>query len=136
MAGRKIKSGVVGGSSLITIFAVLCLIAFTMLSLSTAKSDHDLMEKSVNAVENYYKADEQAEEILAQIRAGNNPENVSRNKNQYSYSVPIDDAQELSVSVTVKEDGSYHIDSWQKKYTGEWKSDSSIMVWGDTQIDE
>lgn len=136
MAGRKIKPGVVGGSSLITIFATLCLIAFTMLSLSTAKSDHDLMEKSVNAIENYYKADEQAEEILAQIRAGNDLENVSRNKNQYSYSVPIDDTQELSVSVTVKEDGSYRIDSWQKKYTGEWKNDSLIKVWGDTQIDE
>lgn len=136
MAGRKIKSGVVGGSSLITILAVLCLIAFTMLSLSTAKSDYDLMEKSVNAIENYYKADEQAEEILAQIRAGHCPENISPKGNKYSYSVPMDDTQELAVVVTVDKDGSYHIDSWQKKYTGEWKSDSSIKIWGDTQIDE
>lgn len=41
---------------------------FALLSLSTAKANYNLSEKSVKAVSNYYAADTKAEEIYSQIR--------------------------------------------------------------------
>ena len=57
----------VGGSSILTIFAVLCFVVFALLSLSTAKANSNLTSKSIDAVTNYYKADTEAEEILAKV---------------------------------------------------------------------
>ncbi len=67
---RKMSFTSVGGSSILTIFAVLCFIVFALLSLSTAKADRTLADKTVQATENYYKADLKAEEILAELRGG------------------------------------------------------------------
>jgi len=71
MKKRKLSFTSVGGSSILTIFAVLCFLVFALLSLSTAKANYNLSEKSVKAVSNYYAADTKAEEIYSQIRAGN-----------------------------------------------------------------
>ena len=73
MKKRKLSFTSVGGSSILTIFAVLCFLVFALLSLSTAKANYNLSEKSVKAVSNYYTADTKAEEIYSQIRAGNMP---------------------------------------------------------------
>lgn len=56
-----------GGSTLILIFGVLCLITFSVLALVSARSDYHLMEKTVNAVLDYYQADGKGEEFLAQV---------------------------------------------------------------------
>ena len=69
MKKRKLSFTSVGGSSILTIFAVLCFLVFALLSLSTAKANYNLAEKSVKAVSNYYAADTKAEEIYSQIRA-------------------------------------------------------------------
>ena len=74
MKKRKLSFTSVGGSSILTIFAVLCFLVFALLSLSTAKANYNLAEKSVKAVSNYYAADTKAEEIYSQIRAGNMPD--------------------------------------------------------------
>lgn len=129
MKKRKISFTSVGGSSIITIFAVLCFIIFALLSLSTSKADSTLAKKSVDAVEKYYKADVKAEEILAQLRQGTIPEGVFSEGNIYTYQCPIDDKQQISVEVEIEED-SYVIRKWKKEYTGEWKADETIKVWG------
>ncbi len=67
---RKMSFTSVGGSSILTIFAVLCFIVFALLSLSTAKADRILADKTVQAAESYYEADLKAEEILAELRGG------------------------------------------------------------------
>ena len=54
---------VVGGSSLLVIFAVLCLTVFTLLALSTVRADNRLSDASVKAVSDYYAADMEAEII-------------------------------------------------------------------------
>ena len=59
----------VGGISLLVVFAVLCLTVFALLSLSTVRADARLSEASAQAVADYYAADCQAQEILAQLRA-------------------------------------------------------------------
>ena len=128
MKKRKMSFTSVGGSSILTIFAVLCFIIFALLSLSTAKADYTLAEKSVNAVSNYYQADVQAEEILAQIRQGHVPEGVVKKGNRYRYACPVDKNQQLTVEVVFKDD-SYRILKWRKEYTGEWKPEEKIEVW-------
>lgn len=134
MKKRKMSFTTVGGSSILTIFAVLCFIVFALLSLSTAKADSMLANKSTDAVVNYYKADIRAEEILAKLREGQLPEGVSRmgNGGTYCYSCPIDENQELQVVVDVWAD-KYLVQKWQKKYTGEWQTDTSMNVWGGTE---
>jgi len=132
---RKISFTSVGGSSILTIFAVLCLIVFALLSLSTAKANDTLAEKSMTAITNFYKADLQAEEILAQIRSGECPEGVTKKGSIYSYACSIDNNQELQVKVVVEED-SYKILEWKKEYVGEWKLNDSLDVWDGTEITE
>ncbi len=47
----------VGGSSLLIIFAVLCLTVLAMLSLSTARNNDQLSRASADSVAAYYAAD-------------------------------------------------------------------------------
>lgn len=129
MKRRKLSVPSVGGSSIITIFAVLCFIVFALLSLSTSKADSTLAQKSVDSVRKYYQADTRAEEILSQIRQGEMPEDVFSEGVFYSYQCPIDDKQQISVEVVVDGD-SYKIRKWKKEYIGEWKADNTIKVWG------
>lgn len=129
---KKMSFTTVGGSSILTIFAVLCFIVFALLSLSTAKADSILANKSLDAVTKYYEADTKAEEILAEIRAGGCPEGVTRDGFRYSYSCPVDEYQELQVVVEVR-GYFYHIEKWQKKYSDEWEADTSMNVWGGTE---
>jgi len=119
----------VGGSSLLTVFGILCLTVFALLSLSTVLSDKRLSDSSIAAVENYYAADVRAEEILAQIRQGDVPEEVSVEGRTYSYTCPISETQDLSVVVRAEEDGSYTILSWEAVSTLVWESDSGLDVW-------
>ena len=62
----------VGGSSLLVIFAVLCLTVFALLSLSTVQADGRLSEAAVASVAAYYEADCRAEEILARLHISKN----------------------------------------------------------------
>ena len=77
MREGKNPAPVVGGSSLLVIFAVLCLTVFAMLSLTQAQADRRLAQNSWSAVTGYYQADCQAQEILSQLRAGERPDGVT-----------------------------------------------------------
>lgn len=57
----------IGLSSLLVIFLVLCLTTFSLLSLSSAKSDYSLSEKLANHRGDYYQASANAEEVVAQL---------------------------------------------------------------------
>ena len=135
MKKRKMSFTTVGGSSILTIFAVLCFIVFALLSLSTAKANHTLSRKSVDAIGAYYRADTAAEEILAKLRGGERPAGVTKEGNIYSYTCDIDENQKLQVEVEIKK-GIYRINKWEKKYVGEWKADDSMKVWGGMEITE
>lgn len=128
MRKRKMSFTSVGGSSILTIFAVLCFIIFALLSLSTAKADHVLAKKSVDAVSAYYQADMHAEEILAQIRRGEVPQGVEQKGDHYTYVCPVDDNQQLSIEVECQGDR-YRIIKWRKEYIGDWEPDDTIDVW-------
>ena len=119
---------VVGGSSLLVIFAVLCLTIFALLALSGVQATQRLADAAVQAVSDYYQADCQAEQILAQLRQGERPQGVQEQNGIYTYSCPISDTQALEVAVEL--DGiSYQILRWQAVSTAEWQPDDDLAVW-------
>ena len=128
MNKKSLRFPPIGGSSLLVIFAVLCLTVFALLSLSTAQAGARLSDASADAVSAYYQADCRAEEILARLRSGEVPENVTVEDGVYSYTCPISDTQALEVSVRLEEDH-YSILRWQAVSTMEWVPDDSMQVW-------
>ena len=119
----------VGGISLLVAFAVLCLTVFALLSLTTVQADGRLADASAQAVEDYYAADCQAQEILAQLRAGGHPEGVTVENGVTKYSCPISDTQTLEVEVRLGSSGSYAILRWQAAPAGEWEADFGLDLW-------
>ena len=61
MDEKRFSAPAVGGSSLLVIFAVLCLTVFALLGLSTVQADGRLSGASAEAVSAYYAADCRAE---------------------------------------------------------------------------
>lgn len=109
-----------GGISLLTVFAVLALTVFALLSLSTVRADERLSLASAQAVRDYYTADNGAQEILAQLRAGEVPLDVTIDGGIYSYAVPISENQELQVELRV-EGTTYTVLKWQAVSLGDWE---------------
>lgn len=124
----KIGFSTVGGSSILTIFSVLCLVVFALLTLSTAKADSKLSNKSLKSAENYYKADKNAEIILARLRQGEKVDGVQKKGDTYTYKCKIDDNQNLHVSVTIK-GNNYIVNQWKKVYDGKWEDNKSLELW-------
>jgi len=124
----------VGGSSLLVIFAVLCLTVFALLSLSTVQADGRLTAVSVNAAKDYYEADTRAEELLAEIRSGNLPEGVEQKGDIYKYSCPVSKTQVLQVTVRADENG-YEVLQWQTVSSVGWEADDNLHVWDGQTIE-
>ena len=119
----------VGVSSLLTIFAVLCLTVFAMLALSTVQAGGRLGDASAEAVTDYYAADCRAEEMLARLRSGEVPEGVYREADgTYSYACPVSDSQTLAVRAAVN-GTDYSILRWQVISTADWQADERLPVW-------
>lgn len=118
----------VGGSSLLVIFAVLCLTTFSLLALSSAQANGRLADAATKAVTDYYQADRQAEILLAQLRQGEIPPGVTREGPRYTYSCPISDTQTLAVEVQL-EGSDYTILRWQAISTASWQPEDHLSVW-------
>lgn len=131
--GERFSVPATGGISLLTVFAVLCLTVFALLSLSTVRADGRLAQASAQAVEDYYAADRQAQAVLAKLRGGVTPAGISEvdvtvNERVYSYVCPISEALELQVEVRL-EGAEYTILRWQAAPIGEWEFDDSLELW-------
>lgn len=118
----------VGISSLLVIFAVLCMTVFAVLSVSTVQAQLRLAESTHRAVTGYYSADCCAERILAQLRAGEHPENVEKDGDIYTYACKISDTQVLAVCVEVS-GTEYKILKWQAISVSDWNSEDRLPVW-------
>lgn len=125
-AEQKVQSPMVGGSSLLVIFAVLCLTVFALLGFSTVQADRRLEQISVQAVEDYYAADTQAERILAQLRNGQTPAGVQLRDGVYSYCCRISDNQAIQVQVRAED---WKVLRWQSVSTIHWTESDSLQVW-------
>ena len=119
----------VGASSLLVIFAVLCLTVFALLSVSTVQADRRLSDKAADAVADYYAADCQAEEIFAQLRQGEVPLEVTVSGSVYAYTCAISENQDLQVEVERTETG-WKVLRWQAVSVTQWsEEDRPMEVW-------
>lgn len=118
----------VGGSSLLVIFIVLCLVVFAMLSLSSVQADGRLSKASAEAVHAYYAADCEAETILAQLRQGIAPEGVRVSENRYRYECTVSETQRLVVEVEINGED-YRVLRWQTESTLTWEEKDTLNLW-------
>ena len=129
---NKEKNGfrfpVMGVSSLLIIFSVLCLTVFAILSVSTASAGSRLSEKAAQSVTDYYAADSRAEKTIAALRSGEIPEGVSADGDIYSFTCPASDTLELQVKVRIS-GTDYEVLQWQMVSTASWQNDESLNLW-------
>lgn len=124
---QRLSVPVIGGSSLLVIFAVLCLTVFALLSLSTVLADGRLNQASVDAVSAYYEADTQAEEVFARLRQGELPAEVTETNGIYTYTCPISENQSLQVVLEKAAEG-WNVLRWQAVVTAEWE-EKALTLW-------
>lgn len=123
---QKTAVPAVGASSLLVIFAVLCMTVFALLGLSTVRADGRLCAIRTEAVADHYAADCRAEEILARLRAGERPEGVTLTDGVYAYDCPISEKQILRVEVR---SGDWKILRWQAVSADTWQAEDRVTVW-------
>lgn len=125
---RRMSTPIVGGSSLLVIFAVLCLTVFALLGLSTVQAGGRLSQTMADSVSAYYEADCMAEEIYARLRSGEMPAEVTRTGDTYAYTCPISDTNELQVELQ-QNGNQWEVIRWQSVSTVAWESDDSLNLW-------
>ncbi len=139
----------VGYTSIMIIFALVCLVIFAVLSLKAALSDKALNERSGEYLKEYYIADNIAKQRLSELdelsyKARQSEffaetfQELAEGKSvelrtvldgcSAEYSVPINERQELSVSITFKTTGGYEINRWQCR-TLSSENDDHLHVW-------
>lgn len=135
MRKQRMEAPLVGGSSLLIIFAVLCLTVFALLGLSTVQASDRLSRVSAQAAAGYYAADSEAEAILAALRRGEVPAGVSAEGDLYSYTCAVSETQELHIQVRLTADG-WKVLQWQAVSTAPESGDAYLSLWdGDLFFD-
>lgn len=117
----------VGGSSLLVIFAVLCLTVFALLSLSSVQAERRLADAATQSVVDYYEADLRAEEIVARLRSGEAIPGLDEKDGKCEFEVPISGRKYLSVALARREND-WAVVRWQT-VTREGELDDSLDVW-------
>ena len=130
MDEKNRNPSVTGGSSLLIIFAVLCLVTFAVLGLATVQADKRLMSDMTDAVSYYHQADDQAQRTLAQLRSGVIPHGVaSSGVGIYEWRTEMPNGLVLDCRVRVGQDGEYQILRWASVPGKGWNGDFSLPVW-------
>lgn len=147
---RKIALGV-GYVSVMLIFAVICLTIFAVLSFKAAMSTDSFNDRSGEFLKQYYAADAKAKETLSKLNDSMSEArgsmffeeefeasakaidgvSVKQSADGFtaSYTVPINDRQELSVGIHFYNDGKYRIEQWQSRDVGFDDTESHLGVW-------
>ena len=129
----------IGSSTLIMIFALLCLVVFSLLAYKTALNEKNLALKVSNETKAYYEADYKATEIKNKIE-----NNIANGKsiasfadyekningsNYIGYSVKIDENKKLVVEL--KRSGSnLKIVKWAEVNEASEDYNNKLDVWG------
>lgn len=130
---RRAFSPVMGAASLLVMFAVLCMVVFALLGLSTVQADRNLSDASADAVSDYYAADRMAEQIYSQLRRGIVPDEVTEQDGVYTYACTISDTQVLAVAVR-REGDEWTVLQWKAMSTADWEADQTLNLW-DGELD-
>ncbi len=121
----------VGGSSLLVIFAVLCLTVFALLSLGSVQAERRQADAATKSVRDYYDADLRAQEIYAWLRSGETVSGVREKDGIYEYEISISQRQILVVRLRNSED-IWTILRWEA-VPMETEQDDLLDVWKGTE---
>jgi len=122
---KKDKFGIsIGIVSMIMVFAVLCLVVFSSLTLVTANREWKLAKEYAQSVTDYYAADTKATHFYEKVIT----ENSLREGKTMNFNIQVDDKQELDVAFTRTAKG-FRITSWKLVPTQTWTTDDSMNVW-------
>ena len=115
----------IGFSFILVIFVILCLVSFATLSVVSANADYKLSTKLADRTTAYYTACNKAYEQLATIEANSS--------GSTSFSVPINEIQELQVSLEFlypdsESSSDYVITKWHTITTNIPEMDESLNV--------
>ncbi len=129
---------------IVAAFVVAGIMIYMFFTMSKAHAESTATDRTEKNITAYYKADLQAEEILADLRNGVTPVSVKVYKATKSkggvkrivaenigftdwdayatYSVPIDKEHELKVEVLLRynKKKQYQILTWSENYLGDW----------------
>lgn len=129
----------IGSSTLIMIFALLCLVVFSLLAYKTALNEKNLALKISNETKAYYEADYKATKIKNKIE--NNITNgksiaslvdyeKNRNGSNYiGYSVKIDKNKKLSVELR-RSGSNLKVVKWTEVNEASEDYNNKLDVWG------
>ena len=134
----------VGSASIVLVFAVLCLTIFSLISFLVTQNTKALIDAEAQLVTGFYRADAQAETILAKLIDSDKipasidgiPINVEldhgfdTNINIVNFSYPIYDSASkvLFVRVLIEQD-SYNLLSWRIYDTADWEAENEFNIW-------
>lgn len=126
----------IGAISLAVILIVLTMTCFSILTFVSADSEYKLSEKAATAAENYYQADAEANERIAEIGKKRKDKNfrdflskkgynVTISQNQYiiTFHVPVDEMKKLRVKACVSPS---QISIWEWKTVPAVKGESQL----------
>ncbi len=117
-----------GISLMLVIFIILCMVVFSVLSLSTSLKDYNYSEQNAENTKTYYEACNQAELELASIK-----DNISSydEGEELEYLIKVDDNKSLQVAIELHPaQNNYTIKTWKLITTSTWDGDDSISVLG------
>lgn len=121
-------AGTPGGTSLMVIFAVLCLTVFAIMALSTVLADKRLSDAYAAGVEAHYAAEAEAHKTVAALRAGELPDGVAEDGGEYIFSVPVSDTKTLFVKAQLEGNKCVSFITTEA-YTAGWSPDDRLELW-------
>ncbi len=143
---------IIGTSFMLVLFIILCMVVFSILSLSTTMKDFHHSLKTVERTTNYYNANNEAEEVLAQIDAilinGNSPDKIKEelllmdglsvtsiegtSDFIVEYAVSISETKILQVILTTHTDQTkrYTVTTWKQISVADWTGNQNLPVLG------
>ena len=138
--GRSIIS--TGTASLVLIFSLLCMLAFAVLSLVSARANLRMSQKSAHRTTAYYEAENKANDILLEISDVIDQNLTS--KNEETFYQNIHTALEgkygiVSLSLSfqpLKDETHYEIISWNTGSDYEWNPDTSLPLLSENSFKE
>lgn len=122
----------IGTSFMLVIFIVLCMVIFSVLSLSSAYKDYEYSQKNAKRAKEYYEANNLAEEKLAEIDALIASGDIDSANSVIEFTVPVNETELLQVSLNIHPEQTphYKITTWKTISTLEWSGNSSLPVHG------
>lgn len=132
----------IGTPSIVVVFAIFCLVIFSLLSRSLATDELKLAEKTAQATKDYYNAESRAFERVNGLKAlvSNEAELLRFAESQgiaayedegvlhLSFTEEIDQSRVLSVALSLLS-GELSVDTWQVVNTGAWEPDFGVDIW-------